>query len=178
MRFIHDVLSYTCDAYTTFWIVSQVQVRVLDVGQEQISDHLVVDFNIGHFKADQFICLISNSLEKVLQDENHDAWLIHSTGHGVSFTRTCSSIREYASIISFDNGRDQLIAGALVHINGRKVSIENTIKEEPLLATPMQNICLFVIQLVLYFCFVHDNLNLNQKLSLVSLNLKLTMSLS
>ena len=48
LRLCHDVLGYTSDANTALRVITQVQVRVFAVWEEQVANDLVVDLDVRH----------------------------------------------------------------------------------------------------------------------------------
>ena len=147
----------TSDAYASFRVISQVQVGVLTVRKEQVANDLVIDLHVRHLQANVLISLLLNRLEEILQDKHHDSWRFQSTRHRVSFTRACCAICKHAGVVTFDNGWNQLIAGATIDILSADFRVEDPVKEVALLSRPMQDIWLLVLLLVFDVNAIEDD---------------------
>ena len=108
LRLRHDVFGYTSDANSAFRVITQVQVSVLAVWQEQVANNLVVDLDVRHLEADVFVSLLLDGREEVFEDEDHDTWLVNIPSHRVGLTRTSRTIGENAGVVAVNDGWDQL----------------------------------------------------------------------
>ena len=157
LRLRHNVLGYAGDANSALRVIAQVQVRVLAVWEEQVANDLVVDLHVRHLEADVLVSLRLDGHEEVFKDEDHDAWLVNVPSHRVGLARTSRTIGENAGVVAVNNGRDQLRARARIDVCSADSLIENSIKEVPLLARPMQDIGLLVVLFIFHVHFVEDN---------------------
>ena len=145
VRFIDNVLGDTCDAYTTLWVISEVQVGVLAIGQQQVTNDLVVDLNVTHLEADLLVSLLGDGHKQVFQNQHHNAWLLQISRHRVSLSGACCSISEHTCIVALYDRWDKIGAGAGVDTVSVDLFIENAIEKIALLTTTMQHIRLLVL---------------------------------
>ena len=157
LRLCHDVFGYASDANTALRVIAQVQVRVLAIWEEQVANDLVVDLHVRHLEADVLVSLRLDGHEEVFKDEDHDAWLVNVPSHRVSLARTSRTVGENAGVVAVDNGRDKLRARARIDFCSADSPIEDSIKEVPLFARPMQDIGLLVVLFIFHVHFVEDD---------------------
>ena len=157
LRLRHDVFSYAGDANSALRVIAKVQVRVLAVWEEQVANDLIVDLDIRHLEADVLVSLRLDGHEEVFEDEDHDARLVNVPSHRVGLTRTGRTIGENAGVVAVNDGWDQLRARARIDFSSADILIEDSIKEVPLFARPMQDIGLLVVLFIFHVHFVEDN---------------------
>lgn len=89
-------------------------------------------------------------MEKIFQDQNHDAGMIYRARHRKGLTRACSAIGKDTRIVALDDRWDQLSASTSIHVLRRHILIKDAIKEITLLTTTMQDIWLSVLLYALH----------------------------
>ena len=153
------MLCDSSDANAFVRIITQIQVGVFSVRQQQITDDFVVDLDVRHFQRYPQICALLDGLEQVLQYKDHDAWCLWSSSHRVGLSRASRTISEDACVVPFYYGRDQVGARVRVNLAGSSDLVEDPIEEVSLLFASVQHVFILdVIDSALHLDFVKHNL--------------------
>ena len=95
-------------------------------------------------------------MEKILQDQNHDARMLKRARHRERLTGASCAVSKNAGVVALNDRGNQLRAGALVYVLRRNMLVKDAVEEVALLTTTMKDIRLLVFLHTLHVDFVED----------------------
>lgn len=170
--FLHLELGHTWELDAFVGVVSQVEVGVFAVGDEEVSDYFIVDFNEGHLYFKLLFRHILNLLEHASNNQEHNSRFFNCPRHSVCLSTSSRAICKYAAIVPLYNRADQAFTCVVIDclcVSGLR---EDPIEVVSLFLRPVEHLRLLTLVFILHVHFVKNNLYI------VSVNIYFTSSLS
>lgn len=139
-------------------VIPKLKVSVLGVWHEQVSDDLVINFNVRYPDVIVVLVISQYLFEKILQYQIHDTWAFIGTCHRKSLTRACGSVGEHASVEALYNGLVEVGACLVIDALGALITRENSIEEVSLFSWSVQDLKLLALVLSFHLIPIHHYL--------------------
>ena len=133
------VLGHSSNLDPFDWIISQIEVSVLAMGHQQVTNDLVVDFYIRYFDAVVVLRVTTDGREHVIDGQHTDPWVGISAQHGVSLATPSGTIRKHTCVEARGDAWDQMLGCVLVHLSLCDI-LEDLVKVVSLLLTAVEDV--------------------------------------